>query len=136
MIERFETRCGHWRTILFWEVTNEDSSVLFCFDQCIHCSFKTQPGDAGSRRKQMTEHEKTHPREREVQNLHRFREELNSASARLCPHAGIDAFQWTDREDWPFVFEWLVVAPEYPGTKWEEFVRRLFVTGKKWQVSR
>jgi hypothetical protein len=41
----------------------------------------------------MTEHEKSHPREREVRDFHRFREELNSEAARLCPHAGIEAFQ-------------------------------------------
>jgi hypothetical protein len=135
-IERSETPCGHWRTILLWEVTNEGFSILSCFDQCIHCSFETQPGDVSSRRRQMTEHERTHPREREVQDLHRFREELNCEAARLCPHAEIEAFQWTDCEHWPFLFKWLIAAPEYPGPRFDEFVRRLFAKAKEWQVSR
>lgn len=132
-VERIEKLHGHWRTILFWDESKAVDSTMFCFDQCIFCSFQTQSSNVNSRRKQIIEHEKAHPREREVREVHKFRESLHAAAMRLCPYSGLVAFQYTDREEWRFHFKRFLTTSENAGTEWGDYFQSLFARAVEWQ---
>jgi hypothetical protein len=134
-VERSEKLLGHWRTILFCDASKAVDSILFCFDQCIFCSFQTQSGDVSSRSKQIAEHEKAHPKESEAREFYRFRQSLHSAAMNLCPYNGLDAFQWRDREEWRIYFERFLHMPENTGAEWGDYIKSLFATAKEWRRS-
>jgi len=96
-IERLEKVRGHWRVTSFY---NEQDGSLFCIGECIFCQFRTQASDLTSRLAEMAEHEKTHPREAEAREFYKFRQGLHAAAMDESFFYGLDAYQFSDREEW------------------------------------
>jgi hypothetical protein len=68
--ERIEKLLGQWRSVVFFDEQDAQVSLAYC--ECLHCGYRTDAGNIPFRREQMVEHEKAHPREREVQQFHQI----------------------------------------------------------------